>query len=178
MRVIKARRYLPNVMARFCTVQLKVRRIHAYLESMGWDEWDSAIGLRADEPRRAAKMLSGKSNESTKENPILPLFHEGVTKETIFDFWTAQDFDLQLPNNNGVTDWGNCDLCFLKGYSKRLSIIRERPQLADWWMEQEQMVGGRFRKDTPDYRQMQVIATDNQLFDFGDDETIPCFCGD
>ena len=107
-----------------------------------------------------------------------PLYADGKTKDDIHEFWEESNFDLELPNNRGVTDWGNCDLCFLKGGKKRQAIIRERPDLADWWIEQEDKVGGTFRKDQPSYEQMKVIALDQgQLFDF-DDESIPCFCGD
>jgi len=87
-----------------------------------------------------------------------------------------------------VTDWGNCDLCFLKGRKKKLSLIRERPDLAEWWIDQEAYVkantgedctAAHFRIHEPDYSEMKMIATDQgQLFDFGDDESIPCYCGD
>lgn len=38
--LILKRQYLPNVVARFCTVELKVRTMHRYLKSIGWTEWD------------------------------------------------------------------------------------------------------------------------------------------
>ena len=91
-----------------------------------------------------------------------------------------QNFGLELPMMpSGVSNASNCDLCFLKGSGIRLSIIREKPSLADWWIEQERKIGGRFHKDQPAYEKMKVIATDQgNLFDFADDESIPCFCGD
>jgi len=49
--------------------------------------------------------------------------------------------------------------------------------LADWWVEQELKIGGLFRSDQPSYQTMQVIASDQSDL-FGNDETIPCFCGD
>ena len=174
--LITARNYLPNPVARFCTGELKVRRIVDYLESQGLPrDTLNLIGIRADEPRRAIKM----HNKVSEGHPCwCPLYADGKTKDDIHEFWASNNFDLGLPDNRGVTDWGNCDLCFLKGGTKRLSIIRERPDLADWWIEQEKKVGGTFRKDQPSYEQMKVIATDQgQLFDF-DDESIPCFCGD
>jgi hypothetical protein len=61
--------------------------------------------MRADEQRRAAK-IADKSR--------IPLVTAGITKEDVGAFWRAQPFDLGLPNNNGVTMHGNCDLCFLK----------------------------------------------------------------
>ena len=43
---------LPNRVSRFCSSELKTRTIHRYLRSLGWTEWDSLVGIRADEPRR------------------------------------------------------------------------------------------------------------------------------
>lgn len=176
MALVKARKYLPNPVARFCTSDLKVRRINSYIKSLGWSDWDTAVGIRADEHRRAHKMLNAGSDSG--ENKILPLWWAKITKEDICDFWNAQPFDLELPNNNGVTDWGNCDLCFLKGETKKLSIIRERPDLANWWADAERVVASTFRNDHPKYEKMQLIATSQQAFDLGEDLTIPCFCGD
>lgn len=182
MQLLKVKRYAPNPVARFCTVDLKIRAIRENLESEGWQTpFVALIGIRADEQRRAVKM-HGKV-ESGQEC-YLPLWLDGVTKEHIYDFWINSDFDLNLPNNNGVTDWGNCDLCFLKGHSKKMSIIRERPDLADWWIEAEASLSKQvgkaayFRSDTPSYANMKIIATSQNTFDFGDDESIPCFCGD
>ena len=182
--LIKARRYAPNPVARFCTVDLKIRAISEYLiNTCGYEKpYLDCIGIRADEHRRAAKMMG--STESGQER-YLPLYLDGKTAMDVYNFWESQSFDLQLPNNKGVTDWGNCDLCFLKGLSKKMSIIRERPDLADWWIEEEQRLseelgkGAYFRADQPSYETMREIALgQGQLFEYEDDETIPCFCGD
>lgn len=182
-RLIKQRGYLPGAVQRFCTAELKVRRIHGYIKKeLKHDNHMQYIGIRADEKRRAIKIHG--SLDSGHES-FCPLYVDGITKHDISDFWNSQNFDLELPNNNGVTDWGNCDLCFLKGYSKKMSIIRERPELADWWMAMESSIENKnhsfrvFRNDQPNYQRMKIIATDQgNLFDLPDDETIPCFCGD
>jgi len=168
--------FMPNAVARLCTVYLKKRSFYWYMKNVrNLDEWTSYIGIRADEKRRAVK-LNGRVERG--EEAFLPLYVAGATVADVYEFWGKQNFDLQLPSNNGVTDWGNCELCFLKGRSKRLSIIRERPDLADWWIEAEKRKGQQFRPDEPSYEQMKIIASDQgQLFDF-DDESIPCFCGD
>jgi hypothetical protein len=91
---------------------------------------------------------------------------------------------LNLPNNNGVTDMGNCDLCFLKGHKKKQSIIRERPELTDWWIEHEKIgeesghLG--FNRFAPSYQTMKTIALEQTTIfdDLYSDETISCFCGD
>lgn len=178
-QLIKARRYAPNPVARFCTQELKILRIKAWgNDQFGHKDWDDIVGLRYDEPRRVAKMRGRK-------DILLPLATEKVTKEQVGDFWRKQNFDLDLPNNNGVTDWGNCDLCFLKGEYKKLSMIREKPEIADWWIKQEADLsdlvgkGASFRKESS-YARMKLIATDQNTFDFmaDDTDTIPCFCTD
>ncbi len=181
--LIKTRKYAPNAVARFCTADLKIRAIKEYIVDMcGFTTpYTAFIGIRGDEERRALKMLG--TIESGQER-YLPLYLDGVTAKKVGYFWKNNDFDLQLPNNNGVTDWGNCDLCFLKGTGKKQSIIRERPDLADWWIEQEESLsadkgkGAFFRADRPSYRTMKNIALDQTtIFDFTD-ESISCFCGD
>jgi 3'-phosphoadenosine 5'-phosphosulfate sulfotransferase (PAPS reductase)/FAD synthetase len=182
--LVLARSYAPNPVARFCTVDLKIRAMQEYLRDVC--EWEMPyvgfIGIRADEQRRAIKM---HGTEKSGQESYLPLYLDGVTKEDVYSFWQNSSFDLDLPNNNGTTDWGNCDLCFLKGFGKKLAIVRERPDLADWWIEMEAELsekvgkGAYFRADQPSYADMKIIATSQPSFDFfDDDETIPCFCGD
>ena len=167
--LIVKKKYVPNLFARFCTSDLKVIPINKYLESVGFQDFSTFVGIRADEPRRVAKQRG-------KEGYVLPLADENIGLKDIYDFWSTNDFDLNLPNINGYTHWGNCDLCYLKSYQKKLSIIRERPDLVGWWVDKEKV--HRFRTDHLGYEEMQIIATSQNTFDFGDDETIPCFCGD
>ena len=166
-QLIKDKNYLPNMVARFCTSELKVLTIERY---MGGNDFLTVVGIRADEPRRAAKMR-------TKDNYAVPLADDGVTEIEIRKFWEAQSFDLKMPPA-GINTLSNCDLCFLKGYKIKQSIVEHDPSLANWWVKQEKKINARFRSDQPSYQKMQVIASDQgQLFDF-DDESIACFCGD
>ena len=180
--LIRKRNYLPNPVSRFCTVELKVRTIHRYLKENGWTEWDSMLGIRADEQRRLAKI--GNQDYGKHEEKIAPLGRLGVTKETVGEFWRNQPFDLGLPNNNGVTMHGNCDLCFLKGGAQVLSLIQEKPERAVWWAKMEALAlaskpsGAVFRSDRPSYAQMlKFSASQKDMFD-PNEETIACFCGD
>jgi len=171
--------YLPNPVARICTAKLKIGVIHQYIKSLGIEHKENSdwVGIRADEPRRAAKMDISR----------LPLVVAGVTKTTVSEFWASQPFDLELPNMNGVTMHGNCDLCFLKPAHQILSLIKEKPERAVWWMNMEKHAqssnktfgeGARFRKDRPSYAEMYKFANE-QIDMFGmDEETIACFCGD
>lgn len=167
---------LPNPINRFCSGQMKIRTMIRYMTDSGFElPYVAMIGLRADEQRRAAKL---HNKISDGQDVYCPMYVAGHTKEDVYSFWSSNNFDLKMPNNNGVTDWGNCDLCFLKGKSKRMSIIKERPDLVQWWSAQEEAAGDQFDRASPSYSQMKVIASDQgNLFEF-DDESIPCFCGD
>ena len=182
--LIKKRNYLPNPVTRFCTVELKVRTMHRYLKSIGWVEWESMLGIRADEQRRVAKI--GQQDYGKHETKRAPLATAGITKEHVGEFWRNQAFDLELPNNNGVTMHGNCDLCFLKGGHQILSLITEKPERAVWWAKMESLAlalaskpsGAVFRSDRPSYASMLKFSQQQQnLFD-PDEEAIACFCGD
>lgn len=178
--VIRKKNYLPNPVTRFCTIEMKIRTIANYLLSIGMcekrshGEYMSWVGIRADEPRRAAKIPRDRT----------PLVAAGVSKEMVGEFWRNQSFDLELPNINGVTYHGNCDLCFLKGASQTMSLITEKPERAVWWAKMEALAlaskpdGARFRKDRPSYASMMQFTQDQtDMFD-PNEETIACFCGD
>lgn len=177
--VIRKRQYLPNPVTRFCTTEMKIRTIHKYLKSIGWDDHNENsdwIGIRADEPRRAAKFARER----------IPLVVAGIGKGDVGDFWKSQPFDLGLPNFNGVTYHGNCDLCFLKGESQTRSLIAEKPERAIWWAKMEALAlalaskpsGALFRKDRDSYQHMMNYAKDQvPMFD-NPDESIDCLCGE
>ena len=183
--LIKKKNYLPNPIARFCTVDLKILTFERYLKSLGWEDWDNFVGIRADEPRRVAKIRANPSDGRKGVNREMPLAADGISKFDVMRFWQAQDFDLELPNINGTTYHGNCDLCFLKGYKQTLSLIQEKPERAIWWAKMEGSItnahikdGGTFRKDRPTYQQM-MNYNDVQFDMFADDdEGMACFCGE
>jgi 3'-phosphoadenosine 5'-phosphosulfate sulfotransferase (PAPS reductase)/FAD synthetase len=176
--LIIKRQYLPNPVTRFCTSELKIRSINKYLKSIGWTdhtENEDWIGIRADEPRRAAK-IPDKSR--------IPLFVDGVTSGDVHRFWNSQSFNLELPSINGKTMHGNCDLCFLKPAAQILSLIQEKPERGVWWAEMESLSiaskpsGANFRNDRPSYKSMLNFSThQTDMFD-QNEEGIACFCGD
>ena len=177
-QLIKTLGRTPSPVVRLCTFQLKIKAISEYLIDVCDFEkpYTTFIGIRGDEVRRASKMndtiLDGQER-------YLPLYLDGITAKDVGGFWSNNNFDLNLPNHNGVNDLGNCDLCFLKGYKIRQSIIREKPELADWWIEQE----GEslyFDLNSPSYKTMKKIALEQtSIFDdIYRNETLSCFCGD
>jgi 3'-phosphoadenosine 5'-phosphosulfate sulfotransferase (PAPS reductase)/FAD synthetase len=164
------RSYLPNMIARFCTVELKVLTIDRYLADEGIAGYEMAVGILGDEPRRLARMRA----DPLKENYLYPI--AWASEQDVHTFWQGQEFDLKLPDA-AVNLESNCTLCFLKGGKIKQSLIKKDPSLADWWIGQEEKIGGRFRTDQPSYAEMKIIARDQPDM-FGSDDSFSCFCGD
>ena len=183
-RMTAAMRMLPNPVARLCTINLKMRTSSAYMRALGLTEWDSVVGIRADEPRRVARMSDPK-RDNTNGVPVLPLARANVSKADVLAFWQRQPFDLQL---DAQGDFGNCDLCYLKARHKIVRALIAEPERADWWIEQESAErGATFRNNRPPYADLkrEALFYARQIpFDFdegyaqADDPLVDCFCGD
>ncbi len=130
--LIDKKRYLPNQQSRFCTQELKIRTAKRYLRSIGWGRWTAAVGIRADESHRLGK-------PAPKERWVNwhPLAAAGVTRQIVGDFWTAQPFNLNLPNVRGNCWLGNCDGCFLKSERSQAVLARDFPDRHAWWERAE-----------------------------------------
>lgn len=150
---------LPNVMMRYCTIQMKIKTLHRYLKSIGIKEYDVYNGIRYDEPNRW--------NKARSENVILPLVSWKVTKDNVLNWWKQQPFDLKIEQ-----PFGNCDGCFLKGKGKLIEIERQHPGTLQWWSDKE--IKGTFKKGISYLNLVNKSKTDLRLFD--DDPSFECFC--
>ena len=174
--LIKKKPFLPNPVTRFCTSELKINVMKRMMQLMGYKEWFNVVGLRYDEPRRVANIRNQTGNKWTSITPMADAKH---TIDDVIEFWDKQNFDLNLNAYGGKAPAGNCDLCFLKGMNTTIKILKERPEMADWWIAKEKEVGATFRKDRPSYIELLDISKqpeEQQLFD--DDDQMTCFCHD
>ena len=159
--LIRAKKYLPNVVARFCTSELKVLTIKRYLVAEGWKRWTSAIGIRADEVRRV-------KTAPTRERWVTwyPLNDAGVTKAEVMAFWRDQPFDLKLMGPRGSTPKGNCDGCFLKSEATLAMMWREHPDRMKWWADMEGITNSTFNKSRSYQSLGQFVADQSDwIFD-------------
>ena len=121
---------IPTNFASNCTRELKLAPINKYVKSLGYKEVYTAMGIRWDERHRM-------SNTADTQNIIYPLINDiKVDSKFIRSWWDEQSFDLQLKDYEG-----NCDLCFKKSTRKRLTIIKENPNIAEWWQRMEETYG-------------------------------------
>ena len=172
-QLITDRRCLPNPAMRFCTQELKLRPMRDWMLARGYEHWDAIVGIRADEPKRIAKMRGQNDARSERWTVLLPLADAGITESDVMTFWAAQPFDLRL------RPWeGNCTICFLKHHLKRERIAKDRPDLLQWWVEQERRTGQVFRQDEPAYadltRQGNFFDDDDALLSA--ENAIECYC--
>lgn len=161
---------LPNPVMRFCTQHLKIETAKRFIRSdLGFTDWTNVMGIRYDEPRRWK--IGGQDERNPHEFIELPLVEARVDEGEVMAFWRAQPFDLQLAQHEG-----NCDLCFLKHPRKREQILRTRPDLGVWWMEQERRTGTHFRDDNPAYA--DLLKQSDLFADGAADDLVECYCHD
>lgn len=117
---------IPNPSTPHCSRELKERTIKAYLRSIGWKGYYTAIGYRADEIDRINKHWEKKKH-------IYPLiqYHE-MTKPDVNRFWVNMPFRLRL---KGYED--NCKVCWKKSLRKLLTIAKHTPERFDLFRKLE-----------------------------------------
>lgn len=175
-RLIEDKKYLPNPIARICTIELKIKTIENWASSLPFfknNEYIELIGLRYDEPKRVMRLKESK----TKIEKVCPLYHAKHCLNDVDLFWNKHHFNLAIPRL-----YGNCVGCFLKGTSKLNFIAQENPKLLEWWAQREEKgisdIRKLFRSDRPSYRKILNMAKDQMTINYPDDETIPCNCTD
>lgn len=170
--LIDIKGFPPNPIMRHCTGLLKEETMRSYIKNdKKWDEWETWVGIRHDEPRRFK--IEGRI--SKREELVLPLRWQKISEDDVMKFWAEQDFDLRLKQYEG-----NCDLCFLKSSWKRAAIIRDNPSRADWWIKMEKKFGKVFREGKPYEVQKMNSTRQPELFSLisDDDDLGGCRCHD
>lgn len=167
--LIAVKKSTPNCVARWCTEELKVKTLQAFMEANGHGkEYANVVGLRADERHRVKK---GRDRGS-----VMPLADAGVSKRDVNLFWDKQPFNLNL-----LPFEGNCDACFLKARPKLWEVERTKPGTLQWWSDIETGPGkGRFVKEFSYAELMRDVRSQPDLFAgglFDDDLEMDTECG-
>ena len=181
--LVNKKGYLPNVAARYCSVELKVRVMRDFCRAMDWKRWDSVVGLRADEPGRVARANKANARGNERWRAVMPLAVAGISQRDVMAFWKAQPFDLDL-----LPFEGNCDACFLKARPKLFEIERTQPGTLDWWIALERHAatlttatasGAVFREGEPYAHIQDAVRRQGDLFAgvFDSDPDMDAECG-
>ena len=170
-QLITAKHMLPNTVMRFCTAELKVKTVERYAASIGFKRLTQTklLGIRADE-RARIRRLDALDNQFIET----PMVAAGVDRATVGEFWDRAPFDLRIDSSVG-----NCDLCFMRGRKQTANILRNEPDLANWWLRMEETINARFRvsHSIPD---LLALAAEPPMPTLGLPEPIgiDCICGD
>ena len=114
---------IPNKAYPHCTRELKLNPMYSYLRSIGWHrgEYQTAIGIRADEKRRVSK-------KQVADRIVYPMIDWFVTdKSDVNDFWADKTFNLRLQEHEG-----NCSWCWKKSFKKLHRLARENRQIFEF----------------------------------------------
>jgi hypothetical protein len=112
---------IPNHSYPHCTRELKLNPMKSYLASQGWDDYQTAVGIRADEARR-------RSPGAEKKGVVYPLIDWfPTTKDEVNDWWGEQPFRLKLEAHQG-----NCSWCWKKSFRKHMQLLDESPDIYDF----------------------------------------------
>lgn len=122
---------LPNADYPHCNRELKLAPLHSFKNSIQPLTHDSffAIGIRADEFDRM-------SADAKKNKLVYPLVSTGATKPQIINWWSKQNFDLELPEH-----LGNCVSCWKKSDRKLLTIAKHDQKRFDFFARMESEYG-------------------------------------
>lgn len=176
----KGYRFLPNVVKRFCTGDLKIKVISRYVKTLqSKGQYNCFLGLRFDEPLRVAKKKEINSLGKERAFYKMPLHEMRITKQQRNQFWAAQKFDLGIPDR-----LGNCVGCFMKGEYNLISIFRENPKAANFFIEMERKTIKTARKRHRQFNKvwsyktlLEVSKTQLQIPEF-EYQGINCSCTD
>jgi hypothetical protein len=182
--------YLPNMMARFCTTDMKIIPIFEHIQDNTELPVEMRIGLRPSEKNRAKNILSkadkkgleyfktiiGKSKNGKQnkwgEIPYryvkFPLIDDNVKKDTIYSYWDNQNVRFAYRNN--------CVGCVNRN-PLFLSHMAQKDKLSfDWFVKQEEKTGNTFNSKTS-YKRILEFGVQNNLFEDDFNECDSGYCG-
>lgn len=138
---------IPNQAYPHCTRELKTQPIRSFVRDfMGWDDYYTAIGIRADEVDR----ISEHKDKFKFIYPLAELHMNPVTKQHVNRYWSDMPFRLQLKGYQG-----NCKACWKKSDRKLFTIYKENPGAFDNML--------RWEKEYGDYVKDGRASTDKRI---------------
>ncbi len=143
------KKYLPNIMQRFCTSELKIRPLFNWWQSNFTEPIEVRIGYRANELNRKINMQSrlnkdgiltfkivvGKRGTRNKwddiawEIPSFPLIDDNIFKDHIEAYWKDKPVRFAYMNN--------CIGCFHRNEALLKLMSQKFPNKFEWFSKQE-----------------------------------------
>lgn len=181
--------YLPNKMTRYCTTDMKTIPIAEWRYHNLRDDVEMRFGYRANETRRATKMMdkvndngmtevkirvgkhdNGNNKWKTIEycKPSFPLINDNIYKDNIQEYWKDKPVRFAYMNNC-IGCWWRSPLLLKKMSDKHNNKMR-------WFADIEEEAGSKFRSDVK-YSEIMEWNSQYELFDDDFNECDSGYCG-
>jgi hypothetical protein len=179
--------YLPNIMTRYCTVDMKIKPIAQWCYENTELPVEMRIGFRANEMSRAKTMIErsvngietfkfkiGEKNgrNQWKELPYrkasFPLIKDGIFKDTIENFWIDKSVQFAYRNN--------CVGCFHRNELMLKHMSEKAQKQFNWFIDQEQKNECTFKKGIT-YEKIKNHKLQLDLFDTDFQDCDSGYCG-
>ena len=179
--------YLPNLMSRFCTVDMKVNPIAQWCYENTDLPIEMRIGFRANELSRANKMVErqingvehfkfkvGNKNGRNQWKELLyrkvkfPLIEAGIFKDTIEEYWKDKPVRFAYKNN--------CVGCFHRSEIFLKHISNKAENKFEWFMNMEKQNNSTFKNGIT-YEKIKNYKTQLELFDNDFNDCDSGYCG-
>lgn len=181
------KKYLPNIMQRFCTSEMKLQPIFNWWKSNFNEVIEMRIGYRANEMSRAKTMISklnkngnlefkdivGKRKTQNKwaliewQKPNFPLITDGIFKDNIVEFWKDKNVKFAYMNN--------CVGCFHRNEILLKLMSDKHPNKFDWFAKQEN--NERKFKNGITYNKIKSYKLQTKLFEDDFNDCDSGYCG-
>jgi spore coat polysaccharide biosynthesis predicted glycosyltransferase SpsG len=121
---------IPNQNFLHCNREMKLNPIRSYVKSLGWNNYETAIGIRVDEIDRVNK-------NRKKLKLVYPLVEmKPTTKQEISSWWSKQNFRLNLESYKT-----NCRTCWKKSDKVLAKIYKDNPEYFNFNKQMESKYG-------------------------------------
>lgn len=179
--------YLPNIMSRFCTVDMKIKPIAQWCYENTELPVQMRIGFRANELSRANRMIERQINgienfkfkvgnkngrNKWKELPYriteFPLIKDAIFKDTIENFWKGKPVRFAYQNN--------CVGCFHRSELMLKHMSNKAEKQFNWFIEMERKNGCTFKNGIT-YEKIKNYRTQLELFDNDFNDCDSGYCG-
>jgi len=185
--------WLPNKLHRYCTTNMKLVPMFNWWHKEIGEPAEMRIGFRANEQRRAKKMIERKNENGLLEIKATVSKHpNGKNKWEVFE-WQAPSFPLIVDNiykDNVEEYWkdkpvrfawmNNCVGCFHRNEILLKKMFDKHPNKMQWFADQEKGRGGKgiWKHGTGvTYEKIKEYKLQVELFDDDFDECDSGYCG-
>jgi len=179
--------YLPNIMTRFCTTDMKVKPIAQWLYENNMTPCEMRIGFRANEQSRAKRMIErsvdgiehfkfkvGEKNGRNKWKTLpyrkatFPLIEDGIFKDTIEEYWKDKPVRFAYQNN--------CVGCFHRNELMLKHMSEKASKQFDWFVKMEKETSNTFKNGIT-YEKIKNHRLQLDLFDDDFNDCDSGYCG-